>query len=296
MKTYSISERGVLLLCSDLGDPSVTPLRVEQFQRLQQQLLLQNMSDDFLQRELTAADLQRLGLRVDTAKRMLRLMNRETELTAFLHRLERENVEAITRVSPEYPEILRARLGADAPMVLFCIGDAALLKKSAISVVGSRKMQPDGEKVASTIGRRIAEQGSVLCSGGAAGVDTTAALACLTAHGAAVMYLAGDLLQERKRQAKWIDAGGMVLVMAASPFVSFCSCRALERNTYIHAHGMYTVVCQCSSTRSGTWSGTIRNLKRGFSPVYVADHSGIDISQLLQLGARPLEQCPLLCE
>ena len=62
---------------------------------------------------------------------------------------------------------------------------------------------------------------------------------------------------------------------------AFSSQRALSRNRVIHTLGCMTLVAQCSLGTGGTWSGTARNLREGWSLV-VCFKDGSDASLALQ--------------
>ena len=51
--------------------------------------------------------------------------------------LKKEGISAVTRVSLQYPDALKAE--ADAPLVLYAKGDVSLLKSRMFTVVGSRR-------------------------------------------------------------------------------------------------------------------------------------------------------------
>src|SRR5665213_649252 len=76
----------------------------------------------------------------------------------------------LTRVDEEYPE----RLGEiyDPPAVLWIRGDAAVLKRPGIAVVGTRQPTPYGTGMAEMLSRDLAGRGMAILSGMARGVDT----------------------------------------------------------------------------------------------------------------------------
>ena len=54
----------------------------------------------------------------------------------------------------------------------------------------------------------------------------------------------------------------------------------------IHTMGRATLVCQCTLGTGGTWSGTTRNLREGWSPVLCFNDGSPASRELEQLGAR----------
>lgn len=79
--------------------------------------------------------------------------------------------------NPLYPACLRAL--PDAPILLYCLGDASLLRAPCIAVVGARKASAQGRRVAAHMARCLASCGICIVSGMAQGIDASA-------HGAAL--------------------------------------------------------------------------------------------------------------
>jgi DNA processing protein len=89
---------------------------------------------------------------------------------------------------PEYPRRLLEIY--DPPPLLYVRGDAAVLNRHSISMVGTRRPTPYGNQVAERLGRELAERGLTVVSGMARGIDSSAHQgACKATHGAAVGVL-----------------------------------------------------------------------------------------------------------
>jgi DNA processing protein len=89
---------------------------------------------------------------------------------------------------PEYPQRLLEIY--DPPPLLYVRGDASVLNRHAISMVGTRRPTPYGNQVAERLGRDLAEHGLTIVSGMARGVDSSAHQgACKASHGATVGVL-----------------------------------------------------------------------------------------------------------
>lgn len=270
------AERGFLLLCSQLGDPERRVLTVPQIRTLAKRV--RENPDGKADRALELADLKRLGYGVEMAQRILDLLGQEDLLEHYLRQGRRAGCVPVTRVTEGYPLLLRKRLGADSPGCLWAKGDLSMLDQPKIALVGSRDLNPENLYFAAEAGRQAARQGYVLVSGNARGADRTAQNACLQ-NGGRVISVVADRLDEKRQQEN-------VLYLSEESFdLPFSAQRALSRNRCIHALGEKTFVAQCTLESGGTWDGTVKNLRYGWSPVYVfAD--GSDASAALDaMGA-----------
>ena len=269
----------MLLLCADLGDGQ-KPLTPAQFRLLRVHVLARPEGEAPAERTLEEADLRALGLEASFARRVAALLDREAALDAYL-RVGRElDVSPVTRVSPLYPVRLRL-LGQDAPTVLFCRGDSSLLQRPAVALVGSRDLTEAGRTFARRVGELAALEGFVLVSGNARGADQTAQEACLAAGGAVISVLPDSL-------ADHDPAGERVLFVSEQGWhLPIAPYRALDRNRLIHALGEKTLAAQSRLT-GGTWSGSLENLRRGWSPLFVNEAGGPGCARLIALGANPV--------
>ena len=67
--------------------------------------------------------------------------------------------------------------------------------------------------------------------------------------------------------------------------LEFSAQRALSRNRCIHALGLATIAAQCSLRMGGTWDGSVKNLRHGWSPLYIFDGGSESADLLEQMGA-----------
>lgn len=88
---------------------------------------------------------------------------------------------------PDYPPLLRRISGP--PAMLFVAGDASLLWRPAVAVVGSRAATAGGCANATTFATALAGAGLCVASGLAAGIDAAAHIAALEVDGATVAVL-----------------------------------------------------------------------------------------------------------
>lgn len=270
-------ERGFLLLSSCLGDPDRRPLTTAQLRTLaDRSWRLDAPPED---RDLTEKDLKALGYGQTMAARILGLLEQEDVLDHYLLRGERMGCRPLTRVSAGYPLALRRRLGLDSPGVLWARGDVKILEHPMVSLVGSRDLEPDNEKFAREVGRQAALQGLTLVSGNARGADRAAQESCLEAGGRVIAIVADELAKHPLREN--------LLYLSEEDFdAPFSTQRALSRNRCIHALGAWTLVAQSSLGCGGTWDGTVKNLRYGWSSVFCFDDGSEAAGKLEQMGAQ----------
>lgn len=269
-------EEGFLLLTSSLGDPNRHPLTVAQLRTLAERVrTAQRLPAD---RQMEPRDLMGMGYGRDMAERILRLLDDTVLLKHYLRRGERADCRPLSRVSEGYPVTVHNRLGMDAPGCLWAKGDLSLLEKPALALVGSREIGTDQLAFAREVGRQAALQGFVLVSGNARGADRAAQESCLNAGGEVICVVADELERHTPRKNMlYISEDGFDLPFSAQ--------RALSRNRVIHCMGLRTFVAQVGYQQGGTWDGTVKNLRFGWSPVYCYNDGSAAVKLLQEMGA-----------
>lgn len=271
-------ELGFLMLSSHLGDPSRDVLTVSQLRRLSQAMKSAQTADP--DRPLREDDLMRAGFDMVFSQRVLKLLDSEEMLMDYLSEADEYDCVPLTWAGQNYPHVLRRKLSDDAPGCIWARGNTGLLEKPMLSLVGSRELSPLNGRFAHELGRQAALQGFALVSGDARGADRTAQEGALCAGGAVIAVVADDLRSHGPSEN--------TLFLSEEDFdARFLSCRALSRNRIIHALPMATFVAQTDLHTGGTWSGSIRNLKSGYSDLFVFDDGSPGAMALCDLGAKP---------
>ena len=269
-------EKGFLLLSSDLGDPCRKCLTTAQMRTLADRSWQLDAADE--DRPLLVSDLMALGYGLQMAQRIVDLLEQEDVLQHYIQQAKKSDCYPITRVSAEYPLHLRKRLGLDSPGVLWAKGHMEILNTPMVSLVGSRDLSESNRQFAREVGRQAAKQGYTLVSGNARGADQAAQNACLAAGGKVISVVADSLAEHHTKEN--------VLYLSLDSFDSeFSAQRALSRNRVIHALGNCCFVAQCTLGMGGTWDGTLKNLRFGWSSVFCFDDGSDAMQQLLQMGA-----------
>ena len=269
-------ELGFLLLTSHLGNPDRRVLTTAQLRTLADRVRSAKAPGE--DRELSEKDLMELGFNREMSQRMVGLLNEEEVLAHYLKRGARQGCAPITRVSEAYPLILRQRLELDSPGCLWAKGDLTILNTPAIALVGSRDLREPNREFAEAVGRQAAEQGVTLVSGNARGADRTAQEACLKAGGRVISIVADEL-------SKQPECRNLLYLSEEDFDEPFSAQRALSRNRCIHTLGRMVFVAQSSLGKGGTWDGTVKNLRFGWSPVACFRDGSEAAAQLEQMGA-----------
>ena len=102
-----------------------------------------------------------------------------------LDRAEASGARFVTLIEPDYPPLLR--MTDNSPPLLCIKGDASLLTKSSVAIVGARNASAIGRKFARQLAFEIGGSGHGIVSGLARGIDTAAHEAALQTGTIAVL-------------------------------------------------------------------------------------------------------------
>lgn len=270
------AERGFLLLSSHLGDQNRPVLSTFQLRILADRVRSRKAPEE--ERELSVKDLVSLGYGRELAQRIVNLLAEDDVLEHYLRQGRKQGCVPVSRANEGYPLILRQRLGLDSPGCLWAKGDLSILDTPAIALVGSRELREENRVFAEAVGYHAAVQGLTLVSGNARGADRTAQEACLNAGGRVISIVADELIRHpEKRNLLYLSEDGYDEM--------FTKARALSRNRCIHALGRMVFVAQSDLHKGGTWDGTVKNLRFGWSPVACFRDGSPAAAELEQMGA-----------
>ncbi len=220
------------------------------------------------------------------------LLGRGFLLSQAVERWNARFIWVVSRADADYPRRFKTRLKEDAPPLLYGCGDAALLEKGGLAVVGSRHV--DDELIAYTerVGQMAAEAHRTLISGAARGIDRAAMNGALQAGGTVAGVMSDSL--ERAAVAgdnrEFLMDKRLVLVSPYDPAAGFNVGHAMQRNKFIYALADAALVVSADFQKGGTWEGAIEQLERlHFVPVFVrnGDNGGKGNRALIQRGGRP---------
>lgn len=229
--------------------------------------------------------------------------------------LREGNCSFLLWTDPEYPGLLRDI--PDAPLLLYYLGDRALLRGPSVAVVGARDCTQEGIAVAAFFARALSEAGVTVISGMAKGIDRAAHLASLQEPGKSIAVLGTgidvvyplcntDLYTLLVQQGLVISefapgaqpaarhfpirnrlisglCQGVLVVEAAGRSGSLITARlALEQNREVFAVPGHTMASVSEGCRE--------LIRQGAKPVFSADDVLLELAPLLAMETRkPLE-------
>jgi DNA processing protein len=165
----------------------------------------------------------------------------------------KHGVEIVTFGCKEYPERLKEIY--DPPPVLWVRGDARLLARPSIAVVGTRHPTPYGTGIAEMLARDLSARGMLIVSGMARGIDTFAHKGALAAGKptVAVWGTGADVIypKENKKLAEDILAAGGAIV-SELPLGTFPAPQNFPRRNRILSGVSIGVLVVEASENSGT--------------------------------------------
>ncbi len=160
-----------------------------------------------------AAENAQLSSDAKTSRRLQELHTREA-MEHMVARLDKLNIRALFRHSPDYPQALGYI--QDAPNVLYCAGNLAALTHPCVSIVGTRHPSEYGRDMARLIAKGLGEQGVTVVSGLAKGIDGAAHEGALSGGGRTAAVLGCGLnvvypAENRSLYRAIVEQGGLLL-------------------------------------------------------------------------------------
>jgi DNA processing protein len=208
--------------------------------------------------------------------------------------LQRRGGQFIHLDGPGYPPLLA--LIEDAPPVFAVIGDASLLARRQVGIVGARAASAAGQRIAEELAAGLTTAGIAVTSGLARGIDAAAHLGALNAQGRTIAVIAGGLDEpyppaNAALQARIAAEGGAVV--AEAPLGTAPLARHFPRRNRIVAGLVLGVVVVEAAARSGSLITARLALEAG-RDVFAVPGSPLDprcrgSNDLLRQGAHLVE-------
>jgi predicted Rossmann fold nucleotide-binding protein DprA/Smf involved in DNA uptake len=259
-----------LLLCSRLGPSNEpAPLNATEYAALCQGLRTESKSLPYLL-EPEAVDRYARISRLDPG-RLHALLNRGGALALAVEDWTNKGIWIISPGDEHYPKRLTERLSNKAPPLLYGAGNARLLSRGGLAVVGSRNISERALQATHQAGRLCVQNGIQLVSGGARGVDSEGMQTVLENGGNVIGFVADSLLKMsvNGKYRQGLKEQRLVLVTANDPKTPFNVGNAMARNKFVYCLSDWTLVIVSSFNEGGTWAGATENLKHRWVPLFV---------------------------
>ena len=176
-----------------------------------------------------------------------------------LHHCKIRGIKIILYFERDYPELLRQT--DEPPYLLYCLGDEKLLSERSVSVVGTRRLSPEGKKACREFAYEAVCDGCNVVSGLAAGADSFSHKGAVDAYfdylekgmntmklGKTIAVLPGAIDQiipaSNKKLAGQILKSGGLIISEYEPASITAKWHFVERNRIIAGLSPATVVVE----------------------------------------------------
>ncbi|MEJ2081954.1 MAG: DNA-processing protein DprA [Acidobacteriota bacterium] len=182
----------------------------------------------------------------------------------------------------------------DPPLVLYALGDTAILSKPAIAVVGSRRCSVFGSEVAYTLGRDLVRRGLVVVSGMALGIDGKAHQGALSGSGETVAVLGTgvDVVYPRSHRKLYQQIRETGCVVSECPLGAFPAPQNFPiRNRIISGLSVGTVIPEASEFSGSLITARLtleQDRELWAVPGNITNPGSYGPNHLIKQGARPL--------
>ncbi len=163
---------------------------------------------------------------------------------------ERRGARMLCLGAPDYPALL-AEI-ADAPPLLWTLGDAALALRPCVALVGARNASALGRKMAATLARDLGAAGWVVVSGLARGVDRAVHEAALETGTIAALAGGVDTVYPPENAALTAQIAAQGLLLSEAPMGETPVARSFPKRNRIVSGLSSGVVLVEAAERSGS--------------------------------------------
>jgi DNA processing protein len=170
----------------------------------------------------------------------------EAELSA----LDRLGASLVCWGEPAYPPALAAV--EDAPPVLTVLGNLQLLQAAMVAVVGARNASANGRRIARELAAGLGEEGVVVVSGMARGIDAAAHLGSLDSGSVAVVAGGADIVYPEENRGLYDALSERGAVVAELPLGTEPLARHFPRRNRIISGMARGVVVVEAAAKSGS--------------------------------------------
>ena len=192
--------------------------------------------------------LPRLARRAERATTVTAVTRAEAE--AELAALHRAGARLVCWGEPSYPSALAAI--DDAPPILTVLGEAQLLQRPMVAVVGARNASANGRRLARDLAAELGLGGLVVVSGLARGIDAAAHLGALEMGSVAVVAGGADIVYPAENRGLYDALARRGAIVAELPLGTEPLARHFPRRNRIISGMALGVVVVEAAARSGS--------------------------------------------
>lgn len=197
-------------------------------------------------------------------------------------------IKEIDIKSKLYPSKLREI--DNPPKKLYLQGDETILNKESLSIIGSRVCTEYGERTATKFAKDLANEGVIIVSGMAKGIDSCAHLGAIEGGGKTIAVLGSGfdhIFPDKKVYQRILESGGAIITEYEKEIEVFPQ-GFRERNRIVAGLSVATLVIE-AKYKSGT-SITASYAKKYDRKIFciphtLEDESGFGTNRLLKNGA-----------
>ena len=180
-----------------------------------------------------------LGISEEEGYRAYTLLHRGVQLTHALNGYLLEGIDIVTQYDGEYPQRLRRKLGAAAPPCFYRCGNADLLDRPSIAIVGISgvKTPPEVREAIENLVCAASAEGYAVVTGGELGVSRVAE-GLAAQHGGVLLDILGGGMHEHMRDETISTLNGerrCAMLSLEHPDAMFTVSHAIARSKMLFA-------------------------------------------------------------
>lgn len=179
--------------------------------------------------------------------------------------LQEQGYCLIPITSKDYPKQLKLNLKYNAPVLLYVKGNVQLLNRQSTAIIGSRNAKQISLDFTDAIAKLSVDNGKVVVSGYAKGVDKQALDSAIKYGGTSIIVLPQGITTFSsgfKSLHKDIVSGQLLVMSIFHPNAPWNVALAMARNPIIYAMADDIYVAE-SDSKGGTYSGVVDGLRKG---------------------------------
>jgi DNA processing protein len=222
----------------------------------------------------------------------------DDDLFSQYQQLIDSEITIISRDDATYPPLLKSRLANEAPNLLYSTGDLSLIRRPAISVVGSRNVDEGVLSQTISISSHLSKKKYTIVSGFAKGVDRAAHRSAIENGSVTVAILPYGILRRTSEAGDNLleYSNHIVYLSQFLPTLPFNGQNAMRRNVLVAAFSDAMIAMNNAVERdangkhSGTFNAAMTALKHNI-PVFVktAVSERTNNNDILAQGATPFD-------